>query len=154
MNLISRLRYHRVNPLLPTPAARSSTSPLLPPPPSSFPSSSSSSSRISSPASSPPDRIFGVPSNTDYKLPGFMSILGIGPRKKGRDTTMFFFRLLAILTTPPPRRFFRTPAVGLSREPDKSSSRERTRDGYRMLGEHLGVFNTKTRASIFKLYFT
>ena len=29
-----------------------------------------------------------------------MSIPGIGPRKKGRDTTMFFFRLLAILTTP------------------------------------------------------
>jgi len=29
-----------------------------------------------------------------------MSIPGIGPGKKGRDTTMFFFRFLAILTTP------------------------------------------------------
>lgn len=97
VNLIIRLRYHHVNPPLraPAPAARSSTSL---PPPSSFPSSSSSRSLLT--ASSLPDRIFGVPSNADYKLPGFMSILGIEPRKKGRDTTMFFFRLLAILTTP------------------------------------------------------
>lgn len=152
MKLIIRLWYHRVNPPLLTPAARSSTSPPPPPPPHLLLFLFHFLLlllllAVSSPASSPPDRIFGMPSNADYKPPGFMSIPGIGPRKKGRDTTMFFFRLPAILTTP---RFFRAPAIGLSRKPDKSSSRERIRDGYRMHGEHLRVFNTKTCSSIFK----
>lgn len=100
VNLIIRLRYHRVNPPLPTPAARSSTSPLPPSLPSSSFSSSSSSRSLLTREFSTRSYLRCVPSNADYKLPGFMSILGIGLRKKGRDTTIFFFRLLAILTTP------------------------------------------------------
>lgn len=87
---------------------------------------------VSSPASSSPDRIFGVPSNADYKPPGFMLILRIGPRKeRARRHTMFFFRLLAILATPIFVSHERI--VGLSRDSDKSSSHERIQDEYRLI---------------------
>jgi len=143
-NLITRLRYPR-NPSLPTPAACSFIHFF------SFSFFFSSffffSPRSFSPASFSPDRIFGAPSNADYKPPGFMSIPGIGLGKKGRDATMFFFRLLAILATPV--SFVHRRAVGLSRLPDKSSSRERIRDGYRRVSQRLQNVRRNVREHVY-----
>lgn len=118
-----------VNPFLPTPAACSFIHFFFF---FSFSSFSFTSSlfllplAISSPASSSLDRIFGVPSNADYKPSGFMLIPGIGPRKKrARRHTMFFFRLFAT-----PIFFAHQRTVGLLRDPDKSNSHEQIQDEY------------------------
>jgi hypothetical protein len=75
-----------------------------------------------------------------------MSIPGIGLGKKGRDATMFFFRL-AVLATPV--SFVHRRAVGLSRLPDKSSSHERIRDGYRRTPRRLQNVRRNVREYVY-----
>lgn len=153
-NLITRPRYRRVNPPLPTPAVRS----FIHFSSFSFFTASTSSSLVpfflffffvvffffAQPpraASSPPDRIFSVPSNADYKPPGFMSIPGIEPRKKGRETP----RRSSFTSSPfsPPSFLSRT---GTPLDYRGGPINQVRAGGCKMdIGEHLGIFSERVR---------